>query len=170
MERAGSPKHQRLMREFVFRNLHLVQGLMERDVMVLRYAIANGAYILDWEDIAEMLGTEADHVRSVHAKGLWTICRLSGEDTTALLIEIPYRDIDNFKEKARIATRRAIRTGKLTPQPCERCGDRDSVAHHPDYRFPFRVEWLCRKCHGKAHTRKRPVADCATAGPACVTV
>lgn len=43
--------------------------------------------------------------------------------------------------------------GDLKKQPCEKCGDRDSEAHHDDYAKPMEVTWLCRKCHSKLHAK-----------------
>ena len=46
----------------------------------------------------------------------------------------------------------ALRSGKLVPQPCERCGSTEHVhAHHEDYSKPLEVMWLCRRCHGQRH-------------------
>lgn len=40
------------------------------------------------------------------------------------------------------------RRGKLIPQPCEVCGTTvDIEKHHPDYRFPLAVMWLCHAHH-----------------------
>lgn len=39
--------------------------------------------------------------------------------------------------------------------PCVICGSVDSEAHHPDYREPVKVVWLCRKHHKCQHRRPR---------------
>jgi hypothetical protein len=47
----------------------------------------------------------------------------------------------------------AVRTGKIKRKEfCEHCG-KECVTdgHHKDYSKPFLVQWLCRKCHRKAH-------------------
>lgn len=44
----------------------------------------------------------------------------------------------------------AIRSGRLVRQPCEICGARRVEAHHPDYRKPLAVEWLCYRHHRAA--------------------
>lgn len=55
-------------------------------------------------------------------------------------------------DKAHSAVSKAIRDGKLTPKPCERCGFALGVqAHHEDYSKPLEVVWLCTKCHGARH-------------------
>jgi ribosomal protein S27AE len=34
---------------------------------------------------------------------------------------------------------------------CQRCGAPPRHAHHPDYRFPTVVQWLCVRCHKAVH-------------------
>lgn len=51
------------------------------------------------------------------------------------------------KYKARSKVSNAIRCGKLKRQPCMKCGDEKSQAHHTDYRKPLEVLWLCRTHH-----------------------
>jgi len=53
---------------------------------------------------------------------------------------------------ARVAVHRAIRVGKLIPEPCEVCGEARAEAHHPDYSKPLAVRWLCRRCHKRLHS------------------
>lgn len=55
------------------------------------------------------------------------------------------------KYRAHLDVQSALRRGLLTKQPCEVCGKTRVDAHHPDYRFPLAVQWLCRKCHIAAH-------------------
>lgn len=69
-----------------------------------------------------------------------------------------YRDMDNERTRRRHqsisahkAVEAAIKSGAIVRQPCEKCGDEDVVAHHPDYTKPLAVDWLCRVCHGEAH-------------------
>jgi len=58
---------------------------------------------------------------------------------------------DREKLKARAITAYAIRTGKLVRQPCVKCNNPKSQAHHHDYSRPLDVEWLCFKCHRLEH-------------------
>lgn len=46
---------------------------------------------------------------------------------------------------------RAIKNGALVPKDkCEVCGSKHKIeAHHPDYRKPLQVIWLCKICHKK---------------------
>lgn len=56
------------------------------------------------------------------------------------------------RRAAHITAGNAIRDGRLIPQPCERCGEKNHThAHHEDYSKPLDVMWLCRPCHGKRH-------------------
>lgn len=49
--------------------------------------------------------------------------------------------------------------GNLVPEPCEICGTTEDIEkHHPDYRFPKLVTWLCRKHHLDLHHPLRRAA------------
>lgn len=61
-----------------------------------------------------------------------------------------WRAEDRRRAKCHNAVARAIRAGRLAPQPCKVCGAQKSVAHHDDYNKPLEVRWLCQPCH-KAH-------------------
>jgi len=58
------------------------------------------------------------------------------------------------KNKARQAVLREIKTGRLVRQPCEACGNK-SEAHHPDYRKPLLVNWLCQRHHRELHNKQK---------------
>lgn len=45
----------------------------------------------------------------------------------------------------------AIKSGKLIKEPCLKCGDIKTQAHHEDYRKPLMVKWLCFKHHKEIH-------------------
>ena len=50
--------------------------------------------------------------------------------------------------QARKDVYQAIKSGKLTPQPCELCGSNENIeGHHNDYSKPLDVKWVCRSCH-----------------------
>ncbi len=51
------------------------------------------------------------------------------------------------RHRARRAVQYAIRTGKITRQPCCYCGAVDTEAHHADYSKPLDVRWVCFPCH-----------------------
>ncbi|MFK0688015.1 hypothetical protein ACFX5Q_07395 [Mesorhizobium sp. IMUNJ 23033] len=52
------------------------------------------------------------------------------------------------------AYRSALRRGLIERQPCEVCGTTDNVdGHHPDYRKPADVIWVCRLHHRREHLR-----------------
>lgn len=48
-----------------------------------------------------------------------------------------------------------VRRGKITKEPCVKCGNEDSQAHHEDYNKPLDVIWLCRECHMELHNVAR---------------
>jgi hypothetical protein len=58
------------------------------------------------------------------------------------------------KNAARAAISRDIRSGKIVPQPCEKCGNPKTEAHHVDYRKKKDVRWLCFKHHREEHGQK----------------
>lgn len=58
-----------------------------------------------------------------------------------------YRRAHPDRIHARNAVRRLDRPGA-----CERCGAAGPEAHHPDYRKPLDVVWLCKACHVATHT------------------
>lgn len=66
-----------------------------------------------------------------------------------------YRQKFPGKAKAHMVVSNAIQSGRLQRQPCERCQDSFAHAHHPDYRRPLFIQWLCHNCHYEEHDRKR---------------
>lgn len=64
------------------------------------------------------------------------------------------------KTKARTRLHSALKRGNIIkPTNCSKCGKVFSVdkldelhAHHPDYRRPLNILWLCRKCHADIHS------------------
>jgi len=56
------------------------------------------------------------------------------------------------KRAAHIKVGNAIRNGRITKQPCEKCGEELAEAHHDDYSNPLDVNWLCTKCHNREHS------------------
>jgi hypothetical protein len=71
------------------------------------------------------------------------------------------------KVKAHWIVHRAIKRGELQrPSECSSCARACRPdAHHADYAQPLAVEWLCRKCHGRAD-RLRAAQDALKATPA----
>jgi hypothetical protein len=53
----------------------------------------------------------------------------------------------------RIAQKRAWYNIREKPTACEGCGRAVArlVRHHPDYRFPLMIVWVCHRCHAKIH-------------------
>ena len=46
---------------------------------------------------------------------------------------------------------KALKSGKLKRQSCEVCGKKKTDGHHPDYNYPLKVMWLCKKHHKRWH-------------------
>ena len=66
-----------------------------------------------------------------------------------------WRAEDRRRVVAHSAVARAIRSGALHREPCVRCGETKSLAHHEDYDLPLQVMWLCQPCHKKRHKELR---------------
>jgi len=62
-----------------------------------------------------------------------------------------WRQEDARRAVAHSRVARSIRDGSLVRQPCCRCGEEKSVAHHEDYDKPLEVMWLCQPCHKQRH-------------------
>jgi hypothetical protein len=51
-----------------------------------------------------------------------------------------------------------IKMGLLARGVCEVCGgDKNVQAHHADYHFPDKVQWLCRDHHYEWHRHNNPI-------------
>lgn len=70
--------------------------------------------------------------------------------------EEEYKQRYPLKYKARTEAHNAIKLGKLTPDPCEVCGNPAVDAHHDDYLMPLEVRWLCREHHAQWHAQNGP--------------
>ena len=62
-----------------------------------------------------------------------------------------WRAEDLRRQVAHSSVARAVRNGRLVRQPCCRCGEAKTVAHHEDYDKPLEVVWLCQPCHKQRH-------------------
>ena len=51
------------------------------------------------------------------------------------------------KNRCRQILHYQIEHGRITPKPCEICGNPDTQAHHDDYQKPLEVKWLCKEHH-----------------------
>ena len=78
------------------------------------------------------------------------------------------------KIKARVVSRYAQKRGILIPQPCQyiedngcACGNARTHGHHPDYKEPLNVIWLCPKHHAYTSLIFRHLTKCTTAECVC---
>lgn len=62
-----------------------------------------------------------------------------------------WRAEDSRRAVAHSSVAQAVRKGTLVRQPCVRCGEVKSLAHHEDYDHPLIVMWLCQPCHKQRH-------------------
>lgn len=63
------------------------------------------------------------------------------------------------KNAVRRETQKLVRDGIIGKRPCAVCKAQKVEAHHPDYRFPKCVVWLCRSCHRQVHGASRPAGE-----------
>ena len=59
------------------------------------------------------------------------------------------------RAKARELYRYALRSGKISREPCNVCGAEDVEGHHTDYSKPLKVIWLCREHHLETHRQMK---------------
>lgn len=59
------------------------------------------------------------------------------------------------KYAAHLIVKNAMNAGFLKRQPCLKCGNPKSEAHHEDYTKPLDVTWLCDSHHVRRHNEKK---------------
>lgn len=75
-----------------------------------------------------------------------------------------YRTNNPNRIKAHNIINDLIRQGKIERQPCVICGEEWAQAHHPDYKKPLVIAWLCPSHHKKVElgTEKINSSLCVT--------
>ncbi len=83
--------------------------------------------------------------------------KIASDSLSHFFLNEARQNMGYYKNKNRASglVDRSIKDQKLIrPGCCEDCGDECKPhGHHPDYSKPFEVEWLCVKCHMKAHKK-----------------
>ena len=72
--------------------------------------------------------------------------------------QVKWRKKNPTKVKAEQLLQYAVRKGIIKRQPCQECGKKKSVAHHPDYRKVLEVVFLCHQHHRFYHYKGRKQA------------
>lgn len=84
--------------------------------------------------------------------------------------EYAHRKKQRYPEKvsARNRVASALKSGRLTKEPCAMCGTTFMVeAHHEDYSKPLNVQWLCHCHHRQLEGRSvKAEAEATTKQPA----
>jgi hypothetical protein len=60
-------------------------------------------------------------------------------------------DEQRLKANCRSYFNTYIKRGVINKQPCIKCNDIITEAHHEDYTKPLDVIWMCRACHLNHH-------------------
>jgi hypothetical protein len=95
--------------------------------------------------VRRLLGATGTNVSDGNARCQGKRQRKSSQRAGALDILGSVRTVE---KSARDRAWRAHRT----PEPCSECGSTERVhRHHPDYRRPLDIVWLCSACHGAEH-------------------
>lgn len=146
-----SPSERKAIRDFVLRNMRLVQ---ERDaaILIIKYA-ALTREPLTWQQIGLLVGVSPAVCKYVHDQALLFMLRHTEEAALPHALWDWNADLTSVKETARRRVASAIARGALVRQPCESCGvgAEFSAAHHRNYYQPLNVTWLCDPCHNEEH-------------------
>ena len=62
---------------------------------------------------------------------------------------------DEQKARTRFQSYVLATTGIVPRKPCRDCGAEKVQIHHEDYTDPLNITWLCQKCHGALHGKRR---------------
>ena len=66
----------------------------------------------------------------------------------------PLTEEQRLKDNARSYAYVYLKRGKIKKQPCKRCKSQNSQMHHPNYKKPLLIIWLCGSCHQLLHKEK----------------
>lgn len=99
------------------------------------------------KDVHENRQKKLDHYRAYDRER----AKNPDRQKAASQISTAWRQLDKRRNQCHNAVARAIRSGELVRQPCVRCGEQKSLAHHEDYDRPLDVMWLCQPCHKQRH-------------------
>ena len=59
------------------------------------------------------------------------------------------------RSKARVIITYLLQHKGLKPEPCKLCGSTENIqAHHSNYSEPYKIIWLCLKCHKDLHAKR----------------
>ena len=74
------------------------------------------------------------------------------EKGRSVLRDLRIKHALQLKARAKVAAE--ILQGRIQKHPCLVCGSIEKIeAHHPDYRKPLYVVWLCKKHHTEVHLK-----------------
>lgn len=98
-------------------------------------------------DVRENRSNKLDYYREYDRKRANTPERLAVQKEFSK----GWREADKRRDRCHNAVARALRIGSLIKEPCVKCGEVKSVAHHEDYDKPLDIVWLCQPCHVRRH-------------------
>jgi len=140
-------------------------------LLIMRHGLNDGVD-RTLEEIGARFEISRERVRQIELRGLARI-RRKGIDVS--LLTPPFHEVQrtHFKNRKHLVSdekrkhaaahglvAKALLDGSLVKKPCGwqvspdvKCGDSETVGHHPDYDKPLEVIWLCRGHHMRAHGR-----------------
>jgi len=71
--------------------------------------------------------------------------------------EEKWKKVHKIAVNAEKVIQELIRKGRVKRLPCAICGEKNTVAHHPDYAKPVEVVFLCYSHHRNLHYGKRVI-------------
>ena len=99
------------------------------------------------KDVHENRGKRIDYYRAYDRER----AKIPERRKSSAAITAIWRKADARRSAAHNAVAWAIRSGRLERMDCEKCGRRDSLAHHESYDRKLDVRWLCQPCHKQRH-------------------
>ena len=94
-----------------------------------------------------------NHIKNREKHRLYVRNRYKQNPTRDITLTSKWTKKNPEKVKAQVMVRKAIKDGSMKRLPCEICGKIKTHAHHPNYKKPLLVRWLCSVHHKAEHLK-----------------